>query len=246
MKIRPEAMEKDVFIHCPNKWQAEALCAALHEKGKKWWNGASYKYTNYEVFDKQTCYSAVLGVYGKCTYCVEIGKKIINFYDAVIMEDSTMHEETKYVWDAVEVGFKQMVDRIPPGKELNKFKIWCFDNTNGSVAPSISDLLKELHKPKRKQWAKYALAEGLIREVGETFQIGDVIRILTKHNTCLKYMIVSIGKCNIILIDQRGTFWGSPVTVYDPFLIKRSELSEHLGNYAMKFCKVGNGAQHLI
>lgn len=70
-----------IAVHCKTEEEAKDFCKQMHEHGLKWCIGYSYILdTNYEVYEKRTCYTGC-GGYSNYDYFIEQGYKILEWSD---------------------------------------------------------------------------------------------------------------------------------------------------------------------
>ena len=69
-------------MHCPEEWMAEVFCDYMHEHGREWCSGQSYKQRNlYETNKENTVYAFNQGKYGNLHYHKSRGDTILEFSD---------------------------------------------------------------------------------------------------------------------------------------------------------------------
>ena len=87
LTIKPEVIQPNMVIHCPEEWMAKALLWAADRLGYKWDKGSSYlDYTHW--VNKKVCYhlhNATHTLYGEAE---KFGYKIIPFWDAITGEET--------------------------------------------------------------------------------------------------------------------------------------------------------------
>ena len=70
-----------IAVHCKTEEEAKDFCKQMHEHGLKWCNGYSYILdTNYEIYEKRTCYTGY-GTYSNYVYYTKQGCKILEWSD---------------------------------------------------------------------------------------------------------------------------------------------------------------------
>lgn len=71
-----------VAMHCKTEQEAIDFCNYMHEYGKKWINGKTYKQTtNYSVYGNETCYCFNNGTYSKRKYLIKERFEILEWSD---------------------------------------------------------------------------------------------------------------------------------------------------------------------
>lgn len=69
-------------MHCKTEQEAIDFCNYMHEYGKKWINGKTYKQTtNYSVYGNETCYCFNNGTYSKRKYLIKERFEILEWSD---------------------------------------------------------------------------------------------------------------------------------------------------------------------
>lgn len=264
LTIKPEAMQKNTVIHCPEEWMAEALCWSADRLGLKWSDGDSYTNENMWLQLKNgTCYNLYSGEYSWKEYYNRKNFKIISFWDAVCgenrvedtvkEEDSKMYKQKKYAWCVENIKIRDIAESVCE-EYGESFMVWCFQNSihiNDTYAAKNrigTLLLEEIHKTHRKAWLNYALRNNYLKEVEvepeETFKIGDVIEIT--EELCgveAKFIINSCDKNNICLNNKNGDRWKDKFHVSDFSKITYDEIYKNTDNH---FKKIGHGAKDLV
>jgi hypothetical protein len=262
LSIKPEAMQKNTVIHCPEKWMAEALCWFMDKLGKIWCNGESCLTNNrWNYYQEKTCYGLFDCTYSKISFYIENNYKIIPFWNAVYGEDSTnnkkedgMCEEKKYEWNTNYnyISVNSVLNAIPECIAKEDFKVWCFEHDYSAFSTIYfkSDngdiLLKELHKPNRKAWLNFAIRQGYVKEFKPkpTFRVGDVIEITERVvGVESRYIINTCKKDAVCLNSIKGARWVDMFSVEDTRSIKYEEIYNKIRK---NFKKVGHGVKDLL
>ena len=70
-----------IAVHCKTEEEAKDFCKQMHEHGIKWCDGYSYMLdTNYEIYEKRTCYTGY-GTFSNYVYYTKQGYKILEWSD---------------------------------------------------------------------------------------------------------------------------------------------------------------------
>lgn len=146
--------------------------------------------------------------------------------------------------DYKKIDIAARLNMVDACEETLRYKAWCYDNNRkidnlDTRTPLGEKLLKEICKPERKAWLDYCIKKELVKEVKETYQIGDVIRL---HSSNTTYIINSCTRESIVLNSYSGLRFLDPTKVDDIFVIQKNELEDVVGG----FTKVGHGAKDLI
>lgn len=71
-----------VAMHCKTEQEAIDFCNYMHENGKRWFSGRTYKQaTNYSDYGSETCYWFNNGTYASRTYAIEEKIEILEWSD---------------------------------------------------------------------------------------------------------------------------------------------------------------------
>lgn len=85
-----EYADRNVVMHCPEKWQAELFCQFLHDNGRQWCDGDSYEKTiEWDYHRGKTCYDFNEGTRDSLVLCKENDATILEIADFIIDEPET-------------------------------------------------------------------------------------------------------------------------------------------------------------
>ena len=157
----------------------------------------------------------------------------------------------KYEWNVDELCIFNIVNNIYNINDQKDFVHFCFkkqvnyDSFVSTKSKFSKILLEEIQKPEREHWLKYAIDNGYVKPVKQTFIIGDVIEFKYTNGYRKKVIINSTDFRYICLNTMFGARLDEPFIVKDEWEIKLSELKNtNKSLYEVKY--VGHGAEYLI
>lgn len=171
LTIKPEALQLITVIHCPEEWMAEALCWAADRLGYRWSIEERYTSDNKWTEKKnETCYAIYEGLYDSYSFFKINNCKIIPFWEAVTGEENK-ENKMKYEWNTTELDLTDILNDICNKEYKKDFALFCFSMGSGAErrletnSPSANILLKEIQKPEKEHWLKYAIENDYVKKV---------------------------------------------------------------------------------
>lgn len=182
-------------MHCKTKEEAKDFCNYLHEHGKKWGDGASYKNkTNYKWHGTHTVYYFNENYFGTINYAMEEDYKILEWSDFM---DNTFTKKDLRNWDVVQYrnGIEAIVcldlGVLISAKGFNSLHAFREDLTSGSDCVSFD--IVAVRRPKvgsdcqlDKAFKYHAGDLVYEREAVEEMTLEEVCRLLGKDIKIIK------------------------------------------------------------
>lgn len=126
MQFKKEILtDKNIVVHCPEKWQAIELLRWADANGKTWITGGSY-IGDYAWRDTQeeSCYNIAVGMSCDRTWYEDHNYKVLSYEEALAKSDTSILSEDN-VYESMLVNLRNYLQSQNPEREecINAFQM---------------------------------------------------------------------------------------------------------------------------